>query len=397
MLVSVMGSTARAATPVPSPKPQASSRAVGSGLPVMGYNTWYQFRTNADEADLLAEAQELVSSGLAASGYDTVNLDDGWMLPARNSAGDLVADPAKFPDGMLSISNQLHAMGLKLGIYESIGTRTCQNFPGSFGHYAADAALFASWQVDYVKIDACGGTNPSTEPDLAADFNQYGGFLKSDNPNVLYSQELPVPFIGTSSFTPAMQASSASQANTWRVSPDEFGSIIPVLQRNLTADIHLHGYAGSGHWNDLDMVVPPSIFPAPSSASYLMYEETQLGGWAVEASPLLVSTDLSILSDAELNALKNPDMLAIDHSGAQSSLVVTVGHVQAFVKPADGGTVIYLSNTGTGTASASFTLKQLGITAAKVSGRNVWTGGTATWGGISVTIPAGGSSLLVAQ
>jgi hypothetical protein len=56
---------------------------------------------------------------------------------------------------------------------------------------------------------------------------------------------------------------------------------------------------------------------------------------------------------------------------------------------------VYLTDTGTGTASAAFTLKQLGISAAKVSGNNVWTGAAGTWGGLTVNIPAGASDLLI--
>jgi alpha-galactosidase len=59
-------------------------------------------------------------------------------------------------------------LGLKFGIYEAIGTRTCQNLPGSGGttasnnHYAQDAATFADWGVDFVKVDECGGLPSGT-------------------------------------------------------------------------------------------------------------------------------------------------------------------------------------------------------------------------------------------
>lgn len=360
----------------------------------MGYSTWYVYRTAADEADVLAEGRELVSSGLAAAGYVTVNLDDGWMLSQRDAAGDLVADPAKFPDGMASVASQLHAMGLKLGIYAAIGTRTCRGYPGSYGHYRQDAALFASWKVDYVKVDACGGSNPSTEPALAADFAGFGGDLRADSPDILYSQELPVPFIGTSSFGPAVRSSS-EWANSWRVTNDEYGTATQTTVTHVTADIHLHGFARPGHWNDLDMVLPPTIMPSPSSPSYLPEEESQLGGWAIEASPLIISADLPSLTAPELAALKDPDIRAIDASGEQSSLEVTRGHVEAFSKPAEGATAVYLVNTGTGYASAVFTLAQLGIASQTVHVRNVWTGKTGTWGGVTVNIPPGASLLLV--
>jgi hypothetical protein len=58
---------------------QAIPRA-GSGAllptPPMGLNTWNAFHTNVDETLLQATADALVSLGLAALGYDYVNIDD---------------------------------------------------------------------------------------------------------------------------------------------------------------------------------------------------------------------------------------------------------------------------------------------------------------------------------
>ena len=52
---------------------------------------------------------------------------------------------------------QMHERGLKLGIYEDIGSKTCAGFPGSRGHMRDDANTFAQWGVDMLKFDACGG------------------------------------------------------------------------------------------------------------------------------------------------------------------------------------------------------------------------------------------------
>lgn len=87
--------------------------------------------------------------------------------------------------GIPWLADQLHEMGIKLGIYEDIGTQTCQHYPGSQGYevniffrlspkhtfskcwnsrrsFASfplfeelDAQTFADWKVDYVKLDGC--------------------------------------------------------------------------------------------------------------------------------------------------------------------------------------------------------------------------------------------------
>lgn len=44
---------------------------------------------------------------------------------------------------------------MKFGIYEDYGNYTCAGYPGVLGYLENDAALFASWDVDYVKLDGC--------------------------------------------------------------------------------------------------------------------------------------------------------------------------------------------------------------------------------------------------
>ena len=46
-------------------------------------------------------------------------------------------------------------MGLKLGIYEDFGTKTCGGYPGSKFYLQQDAETFASWGVDMLKLDGC--------------------------------------------------------------------------------------------------------------------------------------------------------------------------------------------------------------------------------------------------
>jgi alpha-galactosidase len=373
-------------------------------LPAMGYNTWYQFGAGLTESAVLKQADFLVSSGLAAAGYDTVNLDDGWLATTRAADGSMTWNTTKFPDGIPSLAAQIHALGLKFGIYEAIGTRTCQNLPGSGGttaaanHYVQDAKTFAAWGVDFVKIDECGGLPAGTTlSSLTTAFQRYGADLRAANPAVVYSEELPIFALGQSDFTQSVQ-SSATFANMWRVAADEStaDSASTTIFGHLAADLHLHAFAGPGHWNDLDLLVPGT--PAAHKFGWsLADEQSQLSVWAQEASPLLISTDLTTLTTAELAALKNPDIIAIDQSGSQSATAVTSagGNMEAVFKKADGGTAVLLANLGTGTSTATFTLAQLGITTAEATGYNVWKNETTTFGGVTVTLAAGQTETLV--
>lgn len=363
--------------------------------PVMGYNTWYQFRTSIAESEVVRQAELLVGSGLAAAGYRCVNLDDGWMAAERAANGKLTGDAAKFPRGMGWLADQIHALGLRFGIYTAIGTRTCQSLPASWGHYDQDAESFASWGVDFVKVDDCGGLPASTTvEELTEHFREFGACLRRHNPDVVYSQELPIHQIGKPSFLPAVR-SSAEFAHMWRVAHDENpltpDNASPIILSHLAADLPLHSFAGPGHWNDLDMVAPN--FPA--SGWTLADLQNQLSVWAMEASPLLISADIGALPPDALAALKNPHMIALDQSGEQCSTMTASGHVSALMKPDPaGGTAVLFVNLGPGTSTGRFSLAQFGITSARASGHNVWTGATATFDEVSVTIEEGQTTLV---
>jgi alpha-galactosidase len=363
--------------------------------PVMGYNTWYQFRTNITESIVVRQAQLLVSSGLAAAGYNCVNLDDGWMAAERTANGELTGDPTKFPHGIPWLAEQIHALGLRFGLYTAIGTKTCQSLPASWGHYEQDAETFASWGVDFVKVDDCGGLPAGTTLDeLTENFRQFGAYLRQYNPEVVYSQELPIHQIGKPSFLPSVR-SSAEFAHMWRVAHDEYplthDGASSMILGHLAADLELHSFAGPGHWNDLDMVAPH--FPA--NGWTLSDLHNQLAVWAMEASPLLISADIEALQPDALAALKNPQMIAIDQSGEQCSKVIMNAHIQALMKPhPHGGTAVLFVNLGTGSSTGHFSLSELGITSARASGYNVWTARTTTFSEVSVTLEAGQTSLL---
>lgn len=364
-------------------------------LPVMGYNTWYQFRTSITESEVVRQARLLVSSGLAAAGYKCVNLDDGWMAANRAANGELTWDATKFPRGIPWLADQIHALGLRFGVYTAIGTRTCQNLPASGGYYDQDARTFASWGVDVVKVDDCGGLPEGTTlATLTELFRQFGACLREHNPEIVYSQELPIHQIGKHSFLPAVQA-SAEFAHMWRVAHDEYplthDNASPMILGHLLADLSLHSFAGPGHWNDLDMVAP--AFPA--SGWTLADLRNQLSVWAMEASPLLISADIAALPESALADLKNPHMIALDQSGVQCSTMIASGHVQAIMKPDPaGGTAALFANLGPGTSTGRFSLPEFGITSARASGCNVWTGTTTTFDEVSVTLGAGQTMLM---
>ena len=97
-------------------------------------------------------ADRLAADGWLDAGYNQVNVDDCWSLKTRdNATNQQVADPDRFPEGIAGLSAYVHAKGLKLGLYNDIGTRTCGGYTGIDGNYQLDADTFADWDIDMIK------------------------------------------------------------------------------------------------------------------------------------------------------------------------------------------------------------------------------------------------------
>lgn len=123
--------------------------------PPMGWSSWNLFATKISE-DLIKETADAIKkSGLADAGYIYVNIDDCWQASERGSDGRLECDRATFPNGIKSLVEYVNSLGLKLGIYSSNGTHTCEDYPASLRHEAIDADTFAQWGVEYFKYDFC--------------------------------------------------------------------------------------------------------------------------------------------------------------------------------------------------------------------------------------------------
>ena len=135
------------------------TRRLNNGLgrtPALGWNSWNAGGCNAATASMaLNTANLFVSLGLKDLGYQYVNIDDCWSTKSRDSSGNLVADPNKWPNGIKSVADQIHGKGLKFGLYGCAGTLTCAGYPGSQGREKQDAQLLANWGVDYWKHDNC--------------------------------------------------------------------------------------------------------------------------------------------------------------------------------------------------------------------------------------------------
>lgn len=81
------------------------------------------------------------------------------MAMESTADGKLIGDPKKFPSGMEALGEYIHSKGLKFGIYNCAGSKTCGGYPVSRGNEFADAQTYADWGVDFLKYDWCNTEN----------------------------------------------------------------------------------------------------------------------------------------------------------------------------------------------------------------------------------------------
>ena len=324
--------------------------------PPMGWNSWNAFQTDINEAKIKKIADIMVSSGMRDAGYVYLVLDDGWMAKQRSSNGELYGDPQKFPDGMKALGDYIHRKGLKFGIYECRGYLTCQKLPGSFNHEEQDMKTFASWGVDYVKLDACYAerNNRSSREDLAI---YRKAINKTGRPVVLSISDF-----GNGSWT----WGAKDFAQLWRTSYDISPNIESVYYcantsgGNGAIDPAFNGlwqFAGPGHWNDPDMLEVGNL-------ENILEDKVQFSLWCILAAPLMAGNNLLLMPDSVRKILTATEVIAVDQDsrGFQGYKVYDNGEQQIYNKPlSDGTAAVLLLNKSPKKSNIIVHWKQIGL------------------------------------
>ena len=135
--------------------------APGARLPSLGWSSWIALGPGAeapvfdfcDEFSVMASADAFMELGLYEAGYRSFHLDDCWAATTRNATGYAYAELDHFPNGIKKVIDYVHSKGLVFGLYTCGGTETCVGGRvGSKDHWTQDAAVYAEWGVDWVKM-----------------------------------------------------------------------------------------------------------------------------------------------------------------------------------------------------------------------------------------------------
>jgi len=314
--------------------------ATGGGLaltPPMGWNSWNAWRRWVDDDKVRAAADSLVQTGLAARGYSYVNIDSCWQ-GRRGGKHNAIQPNSKFPD-MPALAAHIHSLGLKFGIYSTpwavpwgCSPEEAQedwNGPGLIGcssgdpdpdfcpqsipeghyvginkHESEDVAQWVDWEVDFLKYD--------WTPTDSASLERMGRLLKGAARDVVLS-------ICTNARLADAEPITA-WANMWRGLPDtddEWSSILrnAALSED-SEDEDWRPHVGPGSWNDLDMLALGPQFKSSTDCrlNRLSADEqiTSMTAWALYPSPLILSCDLTTLTDFELRLFANEEVIAVN-------------------------------------------------------------------------------------
>jgi alpha-galactosidase len=351
--------------------------------PPMGWNSWNKFGCRIDERLIRETADAMVSSGMRDAGYTYVNIDDCWEAPQRDASGNLTTDSARFPGGMKALADYVHAKGLKIGIYSSAGTGTCQKRPASLDHEIADARTFASWGIDYLKYDNCNNENrPALERYMAM-----GSALKATGRPIVYS-------LCEWGRNKPWEWGRTVGGELWRTTGDISDRWTSVM-RILDQQVGLEKYSGPNAWNDPDMLEVGN--GRMTNAEYVAHFSL----WSLLNAPLIAGNDLRTMSDSTKTILANREVIAVDQDwgGMQGRLLRNDGELQVWAKPmSNGDQAVVLLNRGTTRFKLGVTMRELGLGGGRHTARDLWAHADRTADGeLSATLEGHSAAMFIVR
>ena len=368
--------------------------------PPMGWNSWNCWARDVTQQQVLSSARALVESGLVNHGWTYINIDDGWQ-GKRGGKDNAIQPNDKFPD-MKALTEEIHAMGLKLGIYSSpwIGTYAAhigsysdnpdgvnqwikdgkhnENFRyqkpdgdywkdrkevyrhGEYSFVEADARQWAEWEVDYLKYD--------WNPNDLYHVKEMHDALRATDRDIVYSLSNSAPYADAPRWV--------QYSDCWRTTGDirdtwKSISSIGFSQQKWAP------FCGPGHWPDADMLVVGLVGWGPKlHYTKLTADEqyTHMSLWAMLASPLLIGCDLARIDPFTLSLLTNDEVIEVnqDPLGMHAVPIWEEGEQVIYVKHLeDGAMAVGLFNKALEPAQMTCSLKQLGMRGTQTV-RDLW-------------------------
>lgn len=371
--------------------------AVGDTIaltPPMGWNSWNTLCYRLTQEKAMAAAKAMDESGLADHGWAYVNLDDWWEMnnsgiprvemrkkdyggredvigPARDENGNINPNRS-FPD-MKGMTDYIHSLGLKAGLYSSPGPLTCGKCEGSYGHELQDAESWAEWGFDYVKYDWCSygeifNKETASLPEdqrieaFAKPYRVMNECLKKQNRDILYS----FCQYGMGKAETWARDAGANCWRSWGDLKDAWHWMELALEGRIGAGNYWK-YNGPGCWADPDMMIVGQQYSFGSDhPTFLTPNEqyTHVSLWAMVGSPLLIGCDLTTMDDFTKSLLINDEVIAVsqDRLGKTAKRIRHADAESVWARPLSNGfTAVALVNRYPFAREIKVTFAELGL------------------------------------
>jgi MYXO-CTERM domain-containing protein len=398
----------------------------------------------------VAQAQALRTT-LQPFGWNQVVIDYRWYDPedTLDANGRYLPSLSKYPsatgsNGLKSVSDQVHALGLSFGIHIMRGiprTAVTANSPiANSTFHAADAgnvndpcpwdthmwgvngttaagqawydalfAQYAQWGIDFVKIDDM--LNNTTKVYHQAEADAIRRAVNKTGRAIVVSFS-PGPDDPT--WLPGSVADLNANADMWRVVDDfwDYNAItnLPGVFTSAGTWQAASGLA-TGHWPDADMLPlgylgPRCEWHASGETTFTHNDQvTIMSLWSILPSPLIFGGNVqSLTTDATTGPwttalLTNEEVLAVnqDALGTHGKRIVQQGTTEVWARDLSGGRkAVALFNRGAADATVSVTFAQLGVTGTPAV-RDVWNRASVTGmtTGISANVPYAAAMMYV--
>lgn len=325
--------------------------------PPMGWNSWDCYGAAVNEETVRQNA-EYMAKNMKAFGWEYVVVDIQWYQPSAASHeyepfsdvcmddyGRLIPAPNRFPSardnaGFAPLAEYVHSLGLKFGIHIMRGMprmaahqdlpikgtsytarqiadphSICQWNPDMYGlkceaetegalaYYKSLFELYASWGVDFVKVD-----------DIAREYPHCRREIELISQAI---RECPRDMVLSLSPGPAPLAQAEhlkANANMWRITDDFWDKWELLLDMFKRAE-EWCTHSGPGHWPDADMLPVGALRQDYDHSDWTHFTKdeqiTMMTLWCMMRSPLIVGADLPKNDDFTLELLTNEDVLSI--------------------------------------------------------------------------------------
>jgi len=324
----------------------APAKKVLAPTPPMGWNSWNTFKKDINEQLFIESAEVLINSGLAAAGYNFINIDDGWSGEEANLA---IAE--RFPNGIGYLADYMHKRNLKLGLYTNWR---------SLGKVERDVKQWAEWNIDLIKNDAW--KTLSTDPHWAQMQAAIDATGKPIVHSVHFSDEDSNP------------ANICEISNMWRITNDIQDyynhETIPDDKKDWaysTLDIidrmaEVSHMIKPGCWADADM------FEIGNGNQTVDEYKTQFTMWCMLPAPLIMGNDIRKMKDEIKAILMNKEAIAINQDPAviPAKRIRKDANTELWTRTlADGSLCVVVLNKTKANQKLEFTWEEIGLSASQ--------------------------------